>query len=120
MMTESIQQGELYWLDPVTVATLGSSQRHPYVVIQDDVLNHSRISTTVVCGVTTNLHRAAEPGNVLLNPNEGGLPKQSVVVVSQVMSLDKTHLQNKIGILSRERVHQILDGLRFQQRAFFP
>ena len=58
---------------------------HPHVVVQEDVFNHSRIATVVVCALTSNLHRANEPGNVLLEAGEGNLPKQSVVVVSQVI-----------------------------------
>jgi mRNA interferase MazF len=89
------------------------------VVVQDDVFNHSRITTVVVCGLTSNLHRASEPGNVLLDVGEGDLPKQSVVVVAQVSSVDKARLGERIGSLSDARVEQILDGLRFQQVSFF-
>jgi mRNA interferase MazF len=69
--------------------------------------------------LTSNLHRAQEPGNVLLDAGEGNLPKQSVVVVSQVSSVDKARLEERIGSLSEERVEQILAGLRFQQVSFF-
>jgi len=89
------------------------------VVIQDDLFNRSRIHTVIVCALTTNLNRATEPGNVLLEPGEGALPKQSVVIVSQVSSVDKSKLGEQIGTLSAERVEQILDGLRFQQASFF-
>jgi mRNA interferase MazF len=88
-------------------------------VVQDDVFNHSRITTVVVCALTSNLHRANEPGNVLLEVGEGNLPRQSVVVVSQISSVDKTCLGERIGSLSDARVEQILDGLRFQQASFF-
>jgi mRNA interferase MazF len=89
------------------------------VVVQDDVFNHSRITTVVVCALTSNFHRANEPGNVLLEAGEGNLPKQSVVVVSQVSSVDKARLEERIGSLSEERVEQVLAGLRFQQVSFF-
>jgi mRNA interferase MazF len=89
------------------------------VVVQDDVFNHSRITTVVVCALTSNLHRASEPGNVLLEVGEGNLPKQSVVIVSQVSSVDKARLWERIGSLSDTRVEQILAGLRFQQVSFF-
>jgi mRNA interferase MazF len=89
------------------------------VVVQDDVFNHSRITTVVVCALTSNLQRANEPGNVLLDVGEGNLPEQSVVVVSQVSSIDKTRLGARIGSLSDARVEQILAGLRFQQVSFF-
>jgi mRNA interferase MazF len=89
------------------------------VVVQDDVFNHSRITTTVVCALTSNLHRASEPGNVLLDVGEGNLPRQSVVVVSQISSVEKISLGERIGSLSDARVDQILAGLRFQQVSFF-
>lgn len=93
---------------------------HPHVVVQDDVFNHSRVASVVVCATTTNLRRADEPGNVLLEVGEGGLPRRSVVVVSQVDAVDKGRLGERVGRLGDDRVEQILAGLRFQQRAFFP
>ena len=92
---------------------------HPYVVIQDDVLNRSRVHTVVVCALTSNLNLANEPGNVLLDLHEGNLPKRSVLVVSQVSSVEKSKLGDYIGKLSIERVAQVRDGLRFQQASFF-
>jgi mRNA interferase MazF len=89
------------------------------VVVQDDVFNHSRITTVVVCALTSNLHRATEPGNVLLEVGEGNLTRQSVVVVSQISSVEKTRLGEQIGSLSDARVEQILAGLHFQQVSFF-
>ena len=72
----------------------------------------------IVCALTSNLHRAKEPGNVLLDEGEGGLPKRSVVVVSQIDSVDKSRLGDRIGTLSPARVDEVLAGLRFQQAAF--
>ena len=69
--------------------------------------------------LTSNLQRASEPGNVLLDVGEGNLPQQSVVVVSQICSVAKGHLGGRIGALSPARVEQILAGLGFQQRSFF-
>jgi len=89
------------------------------VVIQDDVINHSRISTVVVCALTSNKNRMIEPGNVLLEPGEANLPKQSVVVVSQIDVVEETQLGDYIGSLSKARIEQILAGMRFQQSSFF-
>jgi mRNA interferase MazF len=114
--TTEVRRGELYWL----AADPGRGEyAHPHVVVQDDVFNASRVATTIVCALTTNLGRAGEPGNVLLEEGEGGLPRRSVVVVSQLESVDKARLGVRIGALSAGRVEQILDGLRFQQRSFF-
>lgn len=114
--SRDVRRGDIHWLAAVDAQ---SDRPHPHVVVQDDVLNRSRISTVVVCALTSNLHRAGEPGNVLLEAGEGDLPKRSVVVVSQILSVDMSQLGERIGSLSDARVDQILDGLRFQQRAFF-
>lgn len=115
----AINRGDIFWL------TLDESQGtvpglpHPHVVIQDDVFNRSRVQTVIVCALSSNLERAHEPGNVLLQLGEGSLPKQSVLVVSQVSSVEKARLGERIGALSAERVEQVLAGLRFQQASFF-
>lgn len=114
-----IHRGDLFWLAPDDSRGPAPAYSHPHVVVQEDVFNHSRITTVVVCALTSNLHRATEPGNVLLDPGEGNLPKQSVVVVSQISSVDKVRLGERIGSLSSTRVEQILAGLRFQQTSFF-
>jgi len=82
------------------------------VVIQNNVFSRSRINTVVVCALTSNLKRAQVPGNVLLEEREANLPEQSVVNVSQIFTVDKRDLGEKIGTLSRRRVRQILDGVR--------
>ncbi|UJR80829.1 Programmed cell death toxin YdcE [Sandaracinus amylolyticus] len=110
-----IDRGDVFWIAPDDA----NGYPHPHVVVQDDVFNHSRITTVVVCALTTNLHRASEPGNVLLDVGEASLPKQSVVVVSQIASVEKARLGEKIGALPSARVEQILAGLRFQQVSFF-
>jgi mRNA interferase MazF len=110
-----IDRGDLFWIGPEE----GQSYAHPHLVVQDDVFNHSRITTVVVCALTTNLHKAGEPGNVLLEQGEGNLPGRSVVVVSQISSVEKVRLGQRIGALSQERVAQVLAGLRFQQVSFF-
>jgi mRNA interferase MazF len=114
-----INRGDVFWIGPDDSRGPVPSYSHPHVVVQDDVFNHSRITTVVVCALTSNLHRASEPGNVLLEVGEGNLPKQSVVVVSQVSSVDKVRLGERIGSLSDTRVAQVLAGLRFQQASFF-
>lgn len=116
-MSTGISRGELYWLSRPRPGS--SAVRHPYVVVQDDVFNRSRLDTVVVCALTSNLRRASEPGNVLLEPGEGGLPRQSVVVVSQIDSVAKAELGEPIGRLSTGRVDQVVAGLRFQQRSGF-
>jgi mRNA interferase MazF len=110
-----INQGDIYWVSLDMPGESGPGIPHPHVVVQDDVLNRSRIHTVVVCALTTNAKRANSPGNVLLDAGEANLPRQSVVVVSQVSTVDKAQLGEYIGSLTRERVRQILSGMRFLQ-----
>ena len=115
-----IDRGDIYWVGLDGGEGQVTAIPHPYVVVQDDVFNHSRIRTVVVCALTSNLGRAGEtPGNVLLEPGEGGLPRQSVVEVSKVSSVEKAQLGEYIGALSQARVEQILAGMRFLQATWF-
>jgi mRNA interferase MazF len=107
-----INQGDVFWVDLSEPSGSEPGYRHPHVVIQNNVFNRSRINTVVVCTLTSNLKRAQAPGNVLLEKREANLPKQSVVNVSQIFTVDKRDLDEKIGTLSRRRVRQILDGVR--------
>jgi mRNA interferase MazF len=115
----AIARGAIFWVGASASGGSASGTPHPHVVIQDDVFNRSRIRTVIVCAVTSNLKRASEPGNVLLDAGEGNLPKRSVVVVSQVASIEKEDLGAQIGALSDRRVDQIVAGMRFQQVSYF-
>ena len=107
-----INQGDIYWIDLGVPSGSGPGYRHPHVVVQNNLFNQSRIGTVVVCAVTSNLQRAKAPGNVLLLKGEGGLSKESVVNISQIVTVDKADLVEKIGSLPTNRVGQILDGIR--------
>jgi mRNA interferase MazF len=107
-----IHQGDVFWVDLDDPSGSEPGYRHPHVVIQNNLFNRSRINTVVVCALTSNLKRAQAPGNVLLAPREANLPKQSVVNVSQLFTVDKTQLSERIGNLSARRVREILNGLR--------
>jgi mRNA interferase MazF len=114
-----INRGDIYWVQAEAEAAERGYYPHPYVVIQDNVFNHSRLNTVVVCALTSNLKEANAPGNLLLDVAEANLPKQSVVVVSKVSAVAKTELGEYIGALSEERVKQILAGMRFLHLSFF-
>jgi mRNA interferase MazF len=119
MRSERFDRGDVFWIGRDDLHGPVPGYPHPHVVVQDDLFNHSRLATVVVCALTSNLRRASWPGNVLLETGEARLPRRSVVVVSQVSSVEKARLGEKIGSLSEARVEEILDGLRFQQRSFF-
>ena len=111
----AVNQGDVYWVAINEPDGSDPGIPHPQVVIQEDVINHSRVRSVVVCALTTNSKRAGLPGNILLEAGEANLPRQSVVVVSQVSSVDKDQLGEFIGSLTGERVKQILAGMRFLQ-----
>jgi mRNA interferase MazF len=106
-----INQGDVFWIDLDEPSGSGPGYRYPHVVIQNNVFNRSRISTVLVCVLTSNLKRAEAPGNVILEEGEAGLPKRSVVLVSQLFTVDKNQLSEYIGSLSKKRIRQILDGM---------
>jgi mRNA interferase MazF len=110
-----INQGDVYWVRPKGPDGFEPEYAHPHVVIQDNVINRSRVNTAVVCALTTNMKRAKAPGHVPLEAGEANLPKRSVVVVSQVSTVDKADLGDYIGSLDERRVSQILAGMRFLQ-----
>lgn len=86
--------------------------RHPHVVIQNNIFNESKINTVVVCALTSNIKRASAPGNVLLKKGEGNLPKDSAVNISQIITVNKSDLVEKIGSLSPSKVKQIIEGVK--------
>ena len=104
----NVAPGDLFWISPDETRRIASDHRHPHVVIQFDTSN-----VITVCALTSNLKRANEPGNVLLEEGEANLSRQSVVVVSQVSTVEKAHLGEYIGTLTEQRVHQVLAGMRF-------
>ncbi len=116
--TRSIRRGDIFWVEADASRGSVPGVPHPHLVVQDDVFNQSRIGTVVVCALSSNLHRASEPGVVLLDAGEGGLTRQSVVIASQVSSLYKHRLQDHIGRLSDARVDQVVAALRFLQASY--
>ncbi|ODA34056.1 PemK family transcriptional regulator [Veronia pacifica] len=114
-----INKGDVFWINLHEPTGPGVDCAHPYVVVQDSILNRSRIDTIVACALTSNRKRANEPGNILLDAGEANLPKQSVVIVSQVSLAQKAQFGEYIGSLPEHRVNQIFSGMRFQQTSFF-
>jgi mRNA interferase MazF len=105
-----VKEGDICWIAPDGSGEIASDYTHPNVVIQIDGPH-----TVVVCALTSNLHRAKEPGNVLLEDGEANLSKQSVVLVSRTLKVDTTLLGDYIGTLTEGRIAQILAGIRLLQ-----
>ena len=108
----NIKQGDIFWIDLGTPKGSAPGYRHPHVVVQNNVFNQSKINTVVVCSLTSNLKRADAPGNVLIEKGEGGLKKDSVVNISQIITVDKSDLLEKIGTLSPLRIKQLIEGVK--------
>lgn len=106
-----ISQGEVWWADLRPPTGSGPGFRRPVIVVQGDALNRSRIATVVCVPLTSNLRWADAPGNVLLTARMTGLPKDSVANVSQVITLDKTLLTERVAKLSRAKTQLLLAGI---------
>ena len=106
-----ISQGEVWWADLPAPMGSGPGFRRPVVVVQGEALNRSRISTVVCVPLTSNLRWADAPGNVLLSARLTGLPKDSVANVSQVLTLDRDLLTERVGKLPRAKVELLLTGI---------
>lgn len=106
-----IGQGEIWWADLPAPSGSATGFRRPVVVVQSDALNRSRIATVVCVPLTSNLVWAGAPGNVLLTAKATGLPKDSVVNVSQVVTLDRSVLTERLGKLSRAKLELVFAGV---------
>lgn len=107
-----MNRGEVWWAeldDPV-----GSEPgfRRPVLIVQSNQFNRSQIRTVIVATITSNVFLANAPGNVRLSPKACGLNKETVINVSQVLTLDRSFLTEKAGKLSTKIQKNVDDGLR--------
>lgn len=107
-----MKRGEFWWASLPAPTGSGPSMRRPVLVIQSNPFNESRISTVVVAVVTSNLALANAPGNFRLGKSASGLPKPSVVNVSQVLTIDRSLLTLRVKTLSAVAMQEVNSGLR--------
>jgi mRNA interferase MazF len=107
-----IQRGEIWWADLAEPTGSEPGFRRPILVIQSDGFNRSRIDTVIIVVITSNLRLAEAPGNVLLPHKLTGLTKDSVANVSQVLTVDKGFLTEKVGSLPSFLFREVENGLR--------
>ena len=107
-----IRRGEVWWAGLPEPAASEPGYRRPVLVVSSDEFNGSRIRTVVAAVLTANLRLAAAPGNVLVAAEETGLPRDSVVNVSQVVTVDKSFLAEKAGLVGGRAMLAVEDGLR--------
>ena len=106
------RRGEIWWADLPLPEGSNPGYRRPVLIIQADRFNRSEINTVIVAIVTTNIGLAASDGNILLTTQQSGLPKESVVNVSQLYTVDERFLLEYVATISERKVKQIDDGLR--------
>ena len=107
----TVSQGDIWWADLGAPRGSKPGFRRPVVIIQSDALNRSRIATVVCVAITSNLRWASAPGNVPLSARVTGLPKESVVNVSQIVTLDRSELTERVGKLPKAKLELVLSGL---------
>ena len=107
-----MKRGEIWWASLPAPTGSGPGMRRPVLVIQSNPFNESRISTVVVAVVTSNLALANAPGNFRLGKSASGLPKPSVVNVSQVLTIDRSLLTLRVKTLSAVAMQEVNSGLR--------
>jgi mRNA interferase MazF len=107
-----VYRGEIWWAELPTPIGSEPGYRRPILIIQDDTFTQSRLRTVVVAVITSNVELAKAPGNVLLPCNTTGLLKDSVVNVSQIITVDKTLLTERVGALPSNLQEEVDEGLR--------
>ena len=106
-----IQRGEIWWASLPEPVGSEPGYRRPVLVVQSDEFNQSRIATVIALSITSNVRLAQAPGNVLLPRKATGLSKDSVANISQIVTVDKSLLDERIGTLPAKLLKQVEDGL---------
>ena len=106
-----VSQGEVWWADLPAPAGSAPGFRRPVVIVQGDHLNRSRIATVVCVPLTSNLAWAGAPGNVLLPARAAGLPKDSVANASQIITVDRAFLTERVAKLPAKHFAQVMSGI---------
>lgn len=107
-----MQRGDIWWADLDDPEGTEPGYRRPVLIVQADAFNRSRIQTVIAVTLTTNLRLAAAPGNVLVSAAESGLSRDSVVNVSQIVTLDRRYLSQRVGAVGGRTLAHVDDGLR--------
>jgi len=107
-----IARGEVWWADLPEAEDSSPSGTRPVLVVQSRAFNRSRIQTAITAIITSNLSLASAPGNVEISPRESGLPRLSVVNVSQLFTIDKHSLRSYSGRLTSSTMEAVDEGLR--------
>lgn len=107
-----IERGEIYWADLGIASGSRPAKRRPVLIVQSDPYNHSRLATVLAVAITSNTDLATMPGNVFLPSAATALPRDSVANVTAVVTLNKSGLTERAGLLPLSLMHEVDRGLR--------
>ena len=107
-----IRRGEIWWANLPDPSGSEPGYRRPVLIVQSDDFNRSRIATIIAVVITSNIRLAQAPGNVLLPQKATGLFKDSVANISQLITIDKNFLTERVAVLPSYLLEQVEDGLR--------
>ena len=107
-----IRKGSIYWVNFSPGKGSEPLGRRPGLVVQANPVNDSQINTVIMLAITSTMHYGDLPGNVVLSKGEANMPKRCVINVSQIKSVDKCGIQEKIGTLSKEKLATVEEGIR--------
>ena len=107
-----MKRGEVWWADLPEPTASEPGFRRPVLILQSDDFNRSRINTVVAAAITSNTRLAAAPGNVTLAKRSVNLGRESVVNVSQIVTLDKSFLSERLGRLQGAKLREVEEGIR--------
>jgi mRNA interferase MazF len=110
-LVAQLAQGEIWWADLPDPTGSGPGFRRPILVVQGNAFNRSRIRTVVCVALTSNLRLAEAPGNVPLSSRSTNLPRDSVANVSQIVTIDRSLLSDRVGSLAERDVMLVLAGI---------
>ena len=108
-----IRRGQVWWVDFAAPRGSEPGFRHPALVVQRDEVTASRLSTVVVCVLTSNRAFAGAPGNTLLRRADTGLPRDSVANASQIATVNKEDLVEHVGTVPPRLMQDVARGLRW-------
>lgn len=107
-----MMRGEIWWAELPEPMGSEPGYKRPLLIVQSDDFNKSNISTVIAAVITTNTRLAAAPGNILLSSKLSKLPKESVINVSQIVTIDKSFLKERVHSLSAKLMLRVNEGLQ--------
>ena len=107
-----MNRNEIWWASLPVASGSSPAYRRPVLIVQSDAFNASNIHTIIALAITTNLTLANAPGNVFISSKRSGLPRDSVINVSQVITVDKKFLNDYVSTLSAKTMQEVEEGMR--------